>query len=68
VDVRAGDSFEVGVPRLLFKTRFIDTGARGWRWAVTRDGQRFLVITPTRTQTAGHIVVATSWNARLGRR
>ena len=35
---------------------------------MTRDGQRFLVNTPTGAAAAGRFVVVTDWTTELGRR
>jgi Tol biopolymer transport system component len=66
-DVRAGTTFEVGVPRLLFKTALTQGLYRGWRWAVSRDGQRFLINTPASPVSGEHLVVVTNWTTELQR-
>ena len=68
VDVRAGTTFEVGVPKLLFKTPLTAGGYPGYRWAVSRDGQRFLVNTPSGAVAAGRFIVVTNWTAELRRK
>jgi Tol biopolymer transport system component len=65
VDVRAGTTFEVGVPRLLFKTALTQGPYQGWRWAASRDGQRFLINTPSGEAAAAHLVVVTNWTTEL---
>ena len=65
VDVRAGATFEVGVPKLLFKAPLTATAYYGYRWAVSRDGQRFLINTPAGEATADRFIVVTNWTAGL---
>jgi Tol biopolymer transport system component len=68
VDVRAGATFEVGVPKLLFKTTLTEGVYAGRRWAVSRDGQRLLINTPSGAATAGRFIVVTNWTAELRRK
>jgi Tol biopolymer transport system component len=65
VDVTAGTTFEVGVPRTLFKVTLTTGRYPGYRWAPSRDGQRFLVNTPSGAATAGYLIVVTNWAAEL---
>ena len=62
VEVRTGATFEVGVPRALFSTR--PSGVV--RYAVTRDGQRFLVSVPTE-DAAAPVTVVVNWFEALKR-
>jgi hypothetical protein len=64
--VRPGATPDVGVPRLLFKTRFTWGPYAGYRWAPSRDGQRFLVNVPSDAATESRLVVVTNWAAELG--
>jgi Tol biopolymer transport system component len=68
VDVRAGTTFEVGVPKMLFTIGFTESAYSAYRWAVSRDGQRFLVNTPTGEVAAGRFVVVANWTAELRRK
>ena len=68
VDVRGGTTFEVSVPKLLFRTTLSESEYLGFRWAVSRDGQRFLINTPSAAATAGHFIVVTNWTAELRRK
>ena len=68
VEVRAGTTFEVGAPTLLFRTTFVHRGSNRMRWTVSRDGQRFLIATPTGSATPAHLVVATNWTRELRRK
>jgi Tol biopolymer transport system component len=58
VDVKAdGGSFEAGIPKPLFEAR-LPTAIRRNRYVVTRDGQRFLMATPTEVGAAPiHVLV-----------
>ena len=48
VDVKSdGASFEAGIPKLLFDAR-VNTAVGRNHLLVTKDGQRFLVLTPSR--------------------
>jgi Tol biopolymer transport system component len=64
-EVRAGATFEVGVPRLLFRTLFTQGPYPGWRWAPSPDGQRFLVNMPVREPAGDRLVVVTGWTEEL---
>jgi Tol biopolymer transport system component len=68
VDVRAGTTFEVGVPKLLFKTALTQGPYQGWRWSASRDGQRFLINTPASAVSGEHLVVVTNWTTELKRK
>ena len=68
VDVRADATFAVGAPKSLVTIEFTGGEYRGYRWSPTRDGQRFLVNTPTAAAAVGRFVVVTNWTAEIGRR
>lgn len=57
-----GVSFEVGVVKPLFETRV--TGPR-YEYAVTADGQRFLINTESEQAGSTPITVVTNWTAGL---
>jgi len=66
VPIRAGRAFDAGVPQALFPTH-------SWRftfnqvYAVTRDGQRFLVDeTPQKSGDAVPLTVVLNWTADVG--
>jgi serine/threonine protein kinase/Tol biopolymer transport system component len=65
VPIKAGTALEPGVPIALFETRTRNKG--GWRYDVTPDGQRFLVITKVQEQEALPMTVVVNWTARLKR-
>ncbi len=63
VDVKAGVSFEARVPVPLFDLRATPTGES--RYAVARDGQRFLVTTPEASAAVEPAMVVLNWNAGM---
>ncbi len=64
VDIKvAGNTLVAGVPHILFPQRHI-TFIRN-RYAVTRDGQRFLVIVPEDEGPPPPPVVVMNWPALL---
>jgi hypothetical protein len=44
VDVRTAPSLLLSRPRVLFEQRFVAGDGQGQTWAVSRDGQRFLLL------------------------
>ena len=71
VRVKPGATLEVGPPEELFKAR-LDANASvlgyATSYAVTRDGQRFLVSTVTEESTSVPTKIVLNWPAALGRR
>jgi hypothetical protein len=68
VDVKEGSSLETGPPRPLFKAAFNAT-TQVHMYAVTRDGQRFLVREAAGANTAAveQLHVVTNWTSLVGR-
>ena len=64
VAVKGEASFEVGTPKVLFQTREL---VGRYRYAVTTDGQRFLVNTPLEEASTAPITVVLNWTAGLKR-
>jgi eukaryotic-like serine/threonine-protein kinase len=62
-----GSTFEAGVPKSLFEPRIPGPGAFRNSYAVTADGQRFLVITVLEEMTPQPITVVMNWTADLKR-
>jgi Tol biopolymer transport system component len=64
VEVETGAAFQAGIPRPLFETQITGSSTR---YAVTRDGQRFLI--PTLTGEAGSTpaTVVINWMAGIKR-
>jgi Tol biopolymer transport system component len=56
----AGQSFEAGVPKLLFEIR-------GSAWDVSADGKRFLIAVPVEERNAPPVTVVLNWTADLKR-
>jgi Tol biopolymer transport system component len=64
VDIKSGASIEPGIPRQLFRTRLIPSAISD-QYAVTGDGQRFLVLTPVGEASESPITVVMNWTAAL---
>ena len=70
VEVRADRTFEAGVSAALFETPIGTTDTLEGAYAVTADGQRFLIVTPsdedspTSRETAS-LTVVLNWTAEL---
>lgn len=58
-------SFEAGIPKKLFTQRVNFAGVTQSRYAVSADGQRFLVNIPLADQTTSATLVTLNWNAAL---
>jgi len=58
-------TFKAGVPKVLFQTREV---VGRYRYAVTADGQRFLVNTPLEEANTAPITVVLNWTAELGKK
>ena len=66
VEVNAGDRFRAGVPKALFQMRLpMDFDWSSGNYAVTADGQRFLVTTPAGEAASPTITVVLNWPAAL---
>jgi len=66
VEVNAGDRFRAGAPKALFQMRLpVDFGWLSGNYAVTADGQRFLVTTPAGEAASPSITVVLNWPALL---
>jgi Tol biopolymer transport system component len=66
VEVKSGAKFEASVPRALFDLRSIKW-VGGNNYAVTGDGQRFLVVTSPEEANASPFTVVLNWMAELKR-
>ena len=60
VDVPAGVSPDLGTPRPLFKTRLNPVGNVD-QYAVTQDGQRFVVLEPLADAPLESLTIVTNW-------
>lgn len=64
VDVKYTPAIEPGLPRPLFQTRLGPSLVTD-QYAMTADGQRFLVLTPTADASDAPITVVFNWTAAL---
>jgi Tol biopolymer transport system component len=68
VDVSAGDTFEATIPKPLFDAPVdTDPNTRN-RYVVTRDGQRFLFVSPLVSGALSPTTVVVNWDAGLEER
>jgi dipeptidyl aminopeptidase/acylaminoacyl peptidase len=65
VPVSTGPVFQSGTPQALFDSEIVDTGIRTGplSWDLAPDGKRFLIISPTSTDTPS-LTVALNWRNR----
>ena len=67
VPIGNGRSFDAGLPQALFRAN-VWTLARNQVYAVTKDGQRFLVTaTPQKSSGAAPLTVVLNWTAALNK-
>ncbi len=71
-DVKAGgSSFEVGAPKALFHTQILgglgSGPASAWRYAVSKDGQKFLINSAVEQSASVPVTVVTNWTAAIKR-
>jgi len=66
VPIQASDAMEPGIPQSLFQTG-IATATVLRQFAVTEDGQRFLLLAPLPAESATAITVILNWTASLKR-
>ncbi|MDQ3666680.1 MAG: hypothetical protein M3410_08900, partial [Acidobacteriota bacterium] len=67
VEVKLGATFEPGVIKTLFATRVLTLIGFRNHYAVTADGQRFLINTTIEETSATPISVVVNWTADLKR-
>jgi serine/threonine protein kinase len=64
-----GSSFEVGAPKVLFRTEILGGAGGGptnaWRYAISKDGQRFLINVTAEETASLPITVVTNWPTEL---
>jgi hypothetical protein len=65
VPIVAGETIQAGDPTALFDVSFVPSGVNAYPYAVSADGQRFLVITPEETASSAAISVVLNWAAAL---
>ena len=66
VDITAGPRIDSGIPRELFDTGLTQIPGND-QYAVTPDGQRFLILKPLAEAEAAPITVVVNWTAALQR-
>jgi poly(3-hydroxybutyrate) depolymerase len=64
VSVEAGAHFSAGVPKPLFPVR-LQAGIRRNDFLVSRDGRRFLLLSPLGKERTAPMVVVLHWPAAL---
>jgi Tol biopolymer transport system component len=64
VDVKAGDTFQAGVPKALFPARTAPGIARN-RYVAAPDDQRFLIVAPLKRESMTPTTVVLNWSAEL---
>jgi Tol biopolymer transport system component len=67
VDVKSGSDFQAGLPKPLFDTKIFGLGTIFGAYAVSHDGQRFLINETTETANPSPIIILTNWTATLKR-
>jgi len=67
VEVKWGAGFEAGVPKALFEAPIPAGQLTRYHYAVTADGQRFLIITPVGDAALQPLTVVVNWTAELKR-
>ena len=65
VPIVAGETFQAGDPSELFDVSFSPAGVNPYPYAVSADGQRFLVITPEESASSAAISVVLNWASAL---
>ncbi|MCA1600958.1 MAG: hypothetical protein LC776_04715, partial [Acidobacteria bacterium] len=65
VDIKRGATFEAGVPKTLFGTRVLTLTDFRNHYAVTADGQRFLINSTIEETSATPISIVVNWTADL---
>jgi Tol biopolymer transport system component len=67
VDIRAGAAIESGIPRKLFDADadLVFTGQGGIDYAVTANGQKFIIPTETRASVAEPITAILNWTSLI---
>jgi hypothetical protein len=66
VEIQAtGPRFEAATPRELFEIHDLQPEVRRNRYVVTRDGQRFLVLTMPQGIDSSPLTVVVNWQSQL---
>lgn len=67
VEIKGNPTFEASVPRELFQTRVSGLTDVRTHYAITANGQRFLMVTSAEDITSSPIIVALNWTAEVKR-
>ena len=65
VPVKSGAAFETGVPKPLFRFATAAGGSAFHNYAVSSDGQRFLVVAASASEKSVPMTVVLNWQAAL---
>ena len=65
VEVTPGAALRLGAPKALFDTSVVSTTIQGYRYAVDRSGQRFLMNSREREAAAQAFTVVLNWQATI---
>jgi serine/threonine protein kinase len=68
VPVRMTPSFDPGTPQALFSVRILFPGQQRAHYAVTADGQTFILFTPTASRSLPTTTVVVNWMAEIAKR
>jgi hypothetical protein len=68
VDVTLGATIDLGTPRVLFPSVSFDNVPTGHNYAVSNDGQRFLIRKPLQASELPATTVFVNWTAGFQRR
>jgi Tol biopolymer transport system component len=67
VDIKAGETFEAGVPRPLFRATVQPISNVRNHYLASADGRRFLLLAPLGKESMVPTTVVVNWNAGLSR-
>ncbi|SPF45128.1 Serine/threonine protein kinase [Candidatus Sulfopaludibacter sp. SbA4] len=67
VDIKLEPAFQSGPPHPLFGTQMLAAGTTLFRYDVTRDGKRFLMVVPAPGTTSAPATVVLNWQSGLRR-
>jgi Tol biopolymer transport system component len=67
VSISTADGFEAGIPQALFASGAVNFTGNRRQYAVTRDGQRFLINLPQQRATPTPLTVVVNWQAAAQR-
>jgi Tol biopolymer transport system component len=68
VPIRTVPTFDPGTPQSLFTARVLFPGIRRAHYAVTADGQTFILFTPTANRSLPTTTVVVNWTAEIARK